>query len=306
MNTKAQIELVGKNVYFYIDYENKNIWMTKKEMAKLFNVDESTIRRLFKKKSIAMDNYNEINTKVCAKLPERGLDGKTYMVDHFNQYIIYEIGELINPTLVKTINEKINLLLGRSKGNIDNDLSLNNANNYEIVKYDNGEITLSINVDYNEETVWLTQEEISSLFLVSKSTISYHISNIFNGKELDFNSVVRKIRTTGKDDKNYEMIYYNLDLILAVGYRVNSKRGIEFRRWASSIIKQHLLKGYSINEKRCLECSESIISLNNRVKELEMKSQKYNELLFGKNYELIIKGDIPSSIKTFDRIVNLS
>lgn len=144
----------------------------------------------------------------------------------------------------------------------------NQENGYEVIKFEDGVFSLDVNVSPNEETIWLTQKEIANLYNKARSTVAEHIKKIFTDLELDSNSVCRKFRQTSLDGKNYNVVFYNLDVILAVGYRVNSKRGILFRKWASSILKQYMLKGYSVNEKRCLDCQDNIISLNNKVNTL--------------------------------------
>ncbi|MDE6241690.1 MAG: virulence RhuM family protein [Anaeroplasmataceae bacterium] len=145
---------------------------------------------------------------------------------------------------------------------------LNNENKYDLIKFEDGEFSLDVNVSPNEDTVWLNSEQIQLLFNCGKSTLSYHIKNIFNQKELFEKAVVRNFRTTASDGKTYNVKYYNLDMIISIGYRVNSKRGILFRKWATSILKQYMLNGYSVNEKRCLECQENLVSLNNKVNTL--------------------------------------
>lgn len=99
-------------------------------------------------------------------------------------------------------------------------------------------------------TVWLTQAQIVDLFNSSKSSISEHIKNIFSEDELDENSVVRKIRTTAADGKNYLVSYYSLDVILAVGFRVRSPRGTQFRQWANNTLKEYLQKGFILDKDR--------------------------------------------------------
>src|SRR5690554_5361623 len=110
-----------------------------------------------------------------------------------------------------------------------------------------------INVQLEKETVWLNLNQIVDLFERDKSVISRHINNIFKEKELDKNSVVAKNATTAADGKTYQVDYYNLDVIISVGYRVKSKRGVQFRQWATRVLKQHLVQGYSINQKRLAE-----------------------------------------------------
>ena len=149
---------------------------------------------------------------------------------------------------------------------------------YELIKFEDGEFSLDVNVSPDEETVWLTQKDLTLLFNVDKSRISRHIKNILDEGELDF-SVVAENATTGTDGKTYSTRYYNLDMIIAVGYRVNSKRGTQFRKWVNSVLKQYLLNGYSINNKRCIECQENIITLNNKVNNLIENTSNINNRL---------------------------
>ncbi|MDE6413900.1 MAG: virulence RhuM family protein [Anaeroplasmataceae bacterium] len=150
---------------------------------------------------------------------------------------------------------------------------LNNKNHYDLIKFEDGEFSLDVNVSPNEDTVWLTQKQISLLYEKARNTITEHIRSIFKEMELNESSVCRKNRHTAKDGKTYIITYYNLDVILAVGYRVKSKRGILFRKWATSILKQYMLNGFSVNEKRCLDCQENLVSLNNKVEYLLNESQ---------------------------------
>jgi hypothetical protein len=99
-------------------------------------------------------------------------------------------------------------------------------------------------------TVWLTQNEIADLFQKSRSTIAEHIQNIFSEGELEAESVCRNFRRTAADKKSYDTQYYNLDLILAVGYRIKSSRGVQFRKWATTTLKEYLIKGFVINDER--------------------------------------------------------
>ena len=107
-----------------------------------------------------------------------------------------------------------------------------------------------IQVFYQDENIWATQEVIATLFDKGRSTITEHLKNIFASGELDPNSVCRKFRQTASDGKNYEVQFYNLDAIISVGYRVNSVRATQFRRWATSILKQFALRGYVLDRKR--------------------------------------------------------
>jgi hypothetical protein len=121
----------------------------------------------------------------------------------------------------------------------------------EIILYQADELPthIEVKVDEQNETFWLSLNQISSLFERDKSVISRHLKNIFIENELDRNSVVAFFATTANDGKTYSVEHFNLDAILSVGYRVNSKRGTQFRIWANRILKEFLLKGYAINQR---------------------------------------------------------
>lgn len=121
----------------------------------------------------------------------------------------------------------------------------------EIILYQPDE-TVKLDVRIEDETVWLTQAQIVELFQSSKANISEHIKNIYEQEELEESSTVRDFRTVRQEGKRQvvrNLTYYNLDAIISIGFRVNSKRGIQFRQWANSVLKEYLLKGYSINQR---------------------------------------------------------
>ena len=120
----------------------------------------------------------------------------------------------------------------------------------DIIIYNTTDGKAAIKLYADNGTVWLTQAQIVELFNSSKSSISEHIKNVFSEGELDRNSVVRKIRTTAADGKSYLVSYYNLDVILAVGFRVRSPRGTQFRQWANNTLKEYLQKGFVLDKDR--------------------------------------------------------
>ena len=141
------------------------------------------------------------------------------------------------------------------------------------MKFNNGNLELDVTVTPDKDTVWLTVDQLCTLFNKNKSTISRHIKNIFNEGELDEISSVAKNATqlkrydprTGKDRiSNVEINYYNLDVIISVGYRVKSQNGIIFRKWATSILKDYMIKGFAVNEKR-LEALDKTIQIQSRM-----------------------------------------
>ncbi|WP_291593470.1 virulence protein RhuM/Fic/DOC family protein [Bacteroides sp.] len=141
----------------------------------------------------------------------------------------------------------------------------------------------SIDVKLENETVWLTLNQIAELFSRDKSVISRHISNVFNEGELERNSVVAKNATTASDGKIYQVEYFNLDVIISVGYRVKSQRGTQFRIWANKILKDYLIKGYAINQQAKAEQLEDLKStvrlLSNVIEHKQLTLDEANGLL---------------------------
>lgn len=119
-----------------------------------------------------------------------------------------------------------------------------------IILYQSEDGNTNLEVRLQQDTVWLTQVQIADLFQRDKSVISRHVQNVFTEGELDYNSVVAKNATTASDGKIYQVDYFNLDVIISVGYRVKSKRGTQFRIWANKILKEHIVRGYTLNESR--------------------------------------------------------
>lgn len=133
----------------------------------------------------------------------------------------------------------------------------------EVIVYESAKGKTQVEVRLQEETVWLTQKQMADIFGKDVRTVSEHIQNIFKERELEAKSVIRNFRITATDGKMYDTKYYNLDAIISVGYRVKSKQGTQFRIWATQILKQHIVKGFTINEKRLKEQQTT------RLKELE-------------------------------------
>ena len=124
----------------------------------------------------------------------------------------------------------------------------NNKRNILIYQSQDGQI--KVDVRFDNETVWLSTDQMATLFGRDKSTISRHIKNIFEEGELQATSVVAKFATTASDGKVYQVDYYNLDVIISVGYRVKSQQGTQFRIWATQRLKEYLVKGFILNEER--------------------------------------------------------
>ena len=166
---------------------------------------------------------------------------------------------------------------------------INDEKKYELIKFEDGEFSLDVNVSPNEDTVWLTANEIALLFERDPKTIRKHINNVFEENEVDINSNTQKMRIAGVDQR---VTFYSLDVIISVGYRVKSKRGVLFRQWANSILKQYLLNGHVINEERCLSCASNIISLQNDIKHIESKIKVIEDKVNLENSKIFYQGEI--------------
>ena len=123
----------------------------------------------------------------------------------------------------------------------------------DIIIYQTDDGETQIDVKFEDETIWLTQAQLCELYQTSKANVSEHIKNIFSEGELDEDSVVRKFRTTAADGKSYMMAYYNLDMIISLGYRIKSRIATHFRRWATERLKEYMIKGFALDDKRLKE-----------------------------------------------------
>jgi len=138
----------------------------------------------------------------------------------------------------------------------------------ELVIFTHGREKVKLKGDFDRETLWASQAEIAAVFGVDRSVVAKHIRNIFKDKELDEVSVCAKFAHTAEDGKTYQVQYYNLDIILAVGYRTNSATAIHFRQWATKTLREHITKGFTINPNRITTNYQQFIDAVNTVKKL--------------------------------------
>lgn len=132
-------------------------------------------------------------------------------------------------------------------------------NKYDLVVFNDDEVSLEVKIDQDNETVWLNQQQMADLFVVDRTTITRHINNIYKSGELDENSTCAKNAHMGSlGVQKYLVNLYNLDMIIAIGYRVNSQRGTMFRKWANKVLKDYLIKGYALNEKKLIALNKTI------------------------------------------------
>lgn len=138
-----------------------------------------------------------------------------------------------------------------------------------LIIYQDGELEIDVSIE--NETVWLNRNQISELFDRDVKTIGKHINNVFKDQELDKISVVANFATTAADGKIYNIEHYNLDVIISVGYRVKSKKGVHFRQWATKVLKEFIFTGYSINSEKITQ--QRLISLENNVADIKSRIQ---------------------------------
>ena len=122
-----------------------------------------------------------------------------------------------------------------------------------IILYETEDGKINVDVILKDETIWLTQKSMAELFGVDRTVVTKHLKNIFAENELDKNSVCANFAHTAKDGKNYQTEFYNIDAIIAVGYRVNSKKATQFRIWATNILKEYIIKGFALNDERFIK-----------------------------------------------------
>jgi len=164
-------------------------------------------------------------------------------------------------------------------------------NNGEIILYKNKEGSIKIDVRLEDETVWLTQEQMGQLFGKVKSTISEHVKNIYEDKELEKNSTVRKFRTVrieGNREVDRDLEYYNLDVIISVGYRVKSLQGTQFRIWATQRLKEYIIKGFALNDER-FKTGKSINSSSAYLGKLYTNNDNSENISYYKNNGLSLR-----------------
>ncbi|EEA84908.1 RhuM family protein [Peptacetobacter hiranonis] len=140
----------------------------------------------------------------------------------------------------------------------------------DIIIFRNGELELEVTISEDRETVWLSANQMSALFDRDEKTIRKHINNVFKEKEVNKENNTQKMRVDGVKQP---VLFYSLDVIISVGYRVKSQRGVDFRKWASSILKEYMIKGYSINQKR-IEALNRTVEIQSKIAESKPKEKE--------------------------------
>lgn len=176
-----------------------------------------------------------------------------------------------------------------------------NSEQDEVVLYQADDGTTQLEVHLNQDTVWLTQKQMAELFDRNVRTVNEHIKNIFKEEELNELSVIRNFRITATDDKSYSVKQYNLDVIISVGYRVKSKQGTQFRRWATHVLRDHIVKGYTINQQRLEKQVGKLTELQQAI-ELLSRTLDQQQLVNEKGHDVLrVISDYAYALTTLDR-----
>ena len=238
--------------------EEDTVWLSKEQMSLLFDRNRSVISRHIKN----IYEEGELSKESSCAKNAHEINGQIHYTELFNLDVVISVGYR-----VKSNN---GILLKRF---VDEYLAKNADLSNNIIIYNNGSINLAVNVAPEEETVWLNQSQMADLYETTRSNITIHIKNILNDGELG-DSVCKDFLHTASDGKAYHTTFYNLDVILSVGFRVKSPRAVEFRKWAFTTLKKFLLKGYVVNEERTLVTQENYINLVNRIDSMEVRQDK--------------------------------
>ncbi len=176
-----------------------------------------------------------------------------------------------------------------------------NTDDKAVVLYQTPDGATSLAVHLEKETVWLTQKQMAELFGKTVPTINEHIKNVFKDGELEEEAVIRNFRITAADGKSYDTAHYNLDVIISVGYRVKSQQGTKFRQWASKVLKDHIVKGYTINEQRFREQAEKLAEMQQTM-ELLARTLTAQELVTDTGRDVLrVINDYAYALATLDR-----
>ena len=264
-----------------VSLEDNNIWLTIDEMANIFSKGRSAITKqinsLFRKDELEKGG-------MCAKMEHMVPSlNRTYTKTYYNLDVVNSISIKLKSNRGKLLQECLNNYL-------NSNLEFDNSN--QIIIYNNGSLSLPVTISPEEETVWLAVKDIAKLFDTTTNNIYMHVKNIIEEGEISLDSVckdslltqrtLKQIDSVGADGKTYLIVHYNLDMILAIGYRVKSKTAIEFRKWVTSVLKSYMLKGYSIDTNRLIAALENDFHFKEELKKVIERIDKLEKSVFPK------------------------
>ena len=263
--------------------DNETVWLSQEQIAELYQKSRSTITGHINNILSKGELIGSTSVRISDRTNHR--PAKIYNLD-----MITAIGYRIKSSRTTKFKEWALNEIEQLKNQNSQKMALSQ---YILFNYD--EIKLNVNVDPDKDTVWLNKNQLIILFNTTRQNLEYHINNIYSQNELVEEATCKKILQVQMED-NREVTrtnsLYNLDMIISLGFRINSKRGIIFRQWANRILKQYLLKGSVINEERCLSCTSNIISLQNKVENIESKINNLENDVYSENSKAFFEGEI--------------
>lgn len=267
-----------------LSLDKNTAYLSQSQIALLYEKSRSTITGLINK------IYTKEQLKTLTSVENFDISISTYLnnckrSNHrpttlYCLEVVLEIGTRIRSKRGQLLKEFVGDCLKEKSDDIQRD----------IIVFNNGKLNLPVNVSPEEDTVWLNQSQIADLFETTQQNVSLHIKNIVAEGELDnpvhkenlyTENLFRKtIMYVSSDNKQYAVEFYNLDMILAIGYRVKSKRAIEFRRWATNVLKQYMIKGHVVDGSRVMVSIDNFIDLENDIKKIKNEIKDIKEKIF--------------------------
>jgi len=257
----VKFKLNDSEMDIFISIEEETVWLTQDQISLLFKKSQSAISRHIS---------NIFLTKECERDTSMQFLHKSSDIDnvnhrnpiYYNLDVILAVGYRVRSQNGILLKNFLGQYLREYYNKVDN----------PIIIYDNGDISLPVNISPSENTVWLSKDQLEILFNTTRQNIEYHIENIYSQEELIENSTCKDfLQVQLEGDRKVTRIskMYNLDMIISLGYRINTKNGITFRCWATKVLRQYLLKGYVIDEKRTLVTNENYINLIHEVNDIK-------------------------------------
>ena len=271
-----------KIIYYQSPYGNVEcylkegeLYLSQKEMSKLLNKSVKTISRYLAKRDLTILT----NEKRYAKIQ---------IIKNKNKTFLYSVNYVI-----KIAEEMGDFSILDFKNWIDTNNYESNDNQYKIVRFNQDNVDINVMIDFDENTVWLTQDEIATLLGTSQQNVSNHINNIIKDEEMLEEATHKNfllVQTEGNRTIKRNVAHYNLDMIISLGFRVNSKVAIAFRRWANKVLKQYMTKGCVVNTNHHNELFlDKLLSLDTRTEKLEFRVNKLEEQFDKSIDEMMIK-----------------
>lgn len=278
----------------YVSIEDETVWLTQKQIAQLYGVTIMNVNHHLKN----IFNEKEVNDSVIKNYLIPADDGKKYKTKIYNLNVVLTVGYRVrsqNGILLKNFLEQY---LREYYNKVDN----------PIIIYDNGDISLPVNISPSENTVWLSKDQLEILFNTTRQNIEYHIENIYSQEELIESSTCKDfLQVQLEGDRKVTRIskMYNLDMIISLGYRINTKNGITFRCWATKVLRQYLLKGYVIDEKRTLVTNENYINLIHEVNDIKKDVKDIKDKINTKSldHHIVYEGEYYDGFSFINKLI---